>query len=806
LSGDIGLRLQMGINAAVGFSASGRCAVVVSRESEAKSLRVRLFRVKTREMDLSFNATVGIQAKDTLLPDTIDDFIAAVFDTHGAQILSDLKVLEKWTDPNRSLASLLADAGIDGAESLIAALTGTTPERLQQEFDAVQGRAVSFVTKWHRLPHPVSAALLKLVEEKVNLSTVRDVASRLSTITFTELEALLDTHVQRIDFFHTPVGRYLESITENGVLGVLNMPLDRVRDVGSRTAAVLDGGVVEDTLGAFQRFVETRLHLDAALSAANETDFAALDSLLKKKLANFLGEKTLALKDLENVRRAVGLLLERRNEYYDKALQALHRKYSVALTAASQSTTTDRALFDASFDFSRDPSSVIGFLQSALQGRLDDLLTIQPAQVTIAAAQLSHGVSRQTHIDVTLPFMDVRQSHLNDSLASIEAVPHEGGLLMKLKASDTSTTSNERKSSLSLAMGMSRRKGSAIRFHQDSLELSYSLLFAKRNMQTKHVRAQVGPAIETFFAGRIESVDAFTDLLDQQTEAAIPNGPNLLGNGLIALDVALTNDTAAAIGQAWLALPEARTARAYADMSVAIQQSLKASIFDCVFGTPDGYTQTGLSRTQLFVAYCALVPRAESAPRWFWDWPQPGERRAMLHKPQTVLKMRELLAAAQRVLQEDPDTARHFRAEDAVDILARVDERDEFLNSLLAAENDIIQHALDGGSSIAASQNASPSEAIKALARFGSRLTEAFHGDITSLLGAGLQSIGTRVFLDASRAIAGPLGARITAEHAMLSVEFLKPTAAFDAAALLEAGHVAADQLAVADRVVAIAP
>ena len=102
LTGDIGLRLQMGINAAVGFSASGRCAVVVSRESEAaarcgcasSAAHPRPRRLAQRD--------VAVQARDSLLPGQIDDFIAAVFDTHGEQILRDLQILEKWTDPDHA--------------------------------------------------------------------------------------------------------------------------------------------------------------------------------------------------------------------------------------------------------------------------------------------------------------------------------------------------------------------------------------------------------------------------------------------------------------------------------------------------------------------------------------------------------------------------------------------------------------------------------------------------------------------------------------------------------------------------------
>ena len=61
------------------------------------------------------------------------------------------------------------------------------------------------------------------------------------------------------------------------------------------------------------------------------------------------------------------------------------------------------------------------------------------------------------------------------------------------------------------------------------------------------------------------------------------------------------------------------------------------------------------------------------------------------------------------------------------------------------------------------------------MARFGARLTEAFHSDITTLLGPGMQSLGTRVFLDASRALDEAGSPEIVETHAMLSLEFLKP-------------------------------
>ena len=805
LSGDIGLRIQMGLNAAIGFSASGRCAVVINRDSEAKALRLRIFRLKTRELDLSFDASVGIQAIDKLLPDKSDDFIAAIFGTHGQQILSDLQVVEKWTDPKTKLSDLLAQAGVDGAEKLIAHMAGIDPAELQQKFDAIHSKVVSFIQKWQDLPHTVSSAILKLVQDKVDLTDVKNIAQKLSTATPQDLSTLLDTQLNRIDFFHTPVGQLLESAADQGVLSLLEKPIADVQAIGKKVLSVLDGSLLEDTLKKYQGFLDSDLHLDKIFSVVTDTDFAALDALLKRKLADFLGQDNVVLQDLDKIRKTINLLLSKKDEYYEKALEALHRKYNFELSATYQSTTTDQALLDATFDFSHDPASVANFFQQAVQGNLDKLLETQPPQVTLAAAKISHGTRRQTQIDVTLPFMSSSDTTVNDSLASVEAVG--GGLLFKLQASDI-VASNQRKSTLSLAMALSKAspKAAGIRVHQDSLELNYTLLYAKKNMQIKHVRTQVGPAVKTFFNDKIPDINKFLTFIDQHTEETIPNGPNLLGNGLISLQVSLSALAALSAGQAWLGLPTARNADVYTAMSRAIQISLKKCVHDSFFSEPEDYVSAD---APLFLAYCAIVPRAPAAqgPKGqpFWDFASHDERRNMLVNPETVKNMQALFAQAQDILKGSSD-AQFFKPENAFRTLDQLNPDDSRLRELLAAEAEMIGSAFEGGLKIAASLSETPTEAVAALADFGSKLTEAFNEDITTLLGSGLQSLGTRIFLDASRSLNTELASQITEANAMLSVEFLKPDSKFDENALLAAGSVNSDDLAFADRVVEITP
>ena len=102
---------------------------------------------------------------------------------------------------------------------------------------------------------------------------------------------------------------------------------------------------------------------------------------------------------------------------------------------------------------------------------------------------------------------------------------------------------------------------------------------------------------------------------------------------------------------------------------------------------------------------------------------------------------------------------------------------------------------------MAKAQSGSASEALVALEKFGSKLTEAFHGDISTMLGPGMQSLGTLILLDTARGI----GASVQETNAILNLEFLKPTAEFNPDTLLAAGRVPQPLLAFADRLVSIA-
>src|SRR5262249_2508512 len=158
-------------------------------------------------------------------------------------------------------------------------------------------------------------------------------------------------------------------------------------------------------------------------------------------------------------------------------------------------------------------------------------------------------------------------------------------------------------------------------------------------------------------------------------------------------------------------------------MSTAIQASLKRNVHSSVFSSPEAYTGA-VSSAQTILAYCAIVPRAPNVTGGsdfpFWDFADVNEVRGMFSKPQTLTKMQELLTRAQEVLQDDSD-ADFFEPQDAAKILNKIDPSDPVLRGLLFAEAEVVKHSFEGGLKVASSRNATPSDAVKALATFGSK-------------------------------------------------------------------------------------
>jgi hypothetical protein len=808
LTGDVGLRLRLGASARVGFKASGHCAVVLSREAADPVLRLRVIRLASRQLDIAAGAGAFVKPVDTL-PGAmeIDDFVRAVFGVHGEQVIRDLEIVEQWTAKDQSLSKLLESRGLPGAERLIAAMAGVEPGRLQDSYDLVHARVVGLIKQWRDLPHSVSSMLLKLMEEKLPMDKVRELAAPLVTGDPDAVRNLLAARLGDPGFSSSVEGRVLEAVAEGPVLNLLSKA--DLPGIGSAILGILDGGALEAALTSLVGFVVERLDPGQILNATEPGDFGGIEQLLQNKLAVFLGRHSLAFQDLDKIRDALRRVLLMRQEYFEKAMAALQEKYTLEFTQKFQNCAAGTALLDATFDFS-DPANsahVSDLLAKALAGDFDAVFTERVPGVKLGLAELSHGVARHAHTDVTLPFLRFSSDHDNHSLATAKVRDLDGRVIAYTLDSNDAAADNHRSSILALSMAVAAKGcgSSRVRVFQDKADVSYSLIATRRGITRKELSNFVQPFAARYFPNTISKVDAWTGFLGQRTEEEIPDRSGCLGNALINLSVNLDPASAKACGAAWLALAADRNDERFARISFAIQRALKDLIPQVYFKNADRYHDKGPA--EVLMAYAAMPAVVDPAFRPFpyWDAGDPGKVRAVLNRNETAAGLRMQLRRALAFVGDTGD-AQFYRVDDAARMLSDVDPRDPRLRGLLFVESEIVLHSFEAAMAIAkfgeAARQNKPTDAVRALANYGAKLTEALNKSLVNFyVGDSVRALGIELFLAASAAIGGPNDPK---RRAMLSVEFMRPGLPFNEPVLKQQGRLNADQIALAERLVSI--
>ncbi len=806
LEGDIGLRVQLGVDATLNFFASGNYAVVISRESDDKVIRLQLFKMAKKGLGFSFHAGAEVGADFTnFLPDSADDFVAAVFGVHGAQIVKDLQILDKWTDPNQDFSEIIAGLTSEYTQKLVKAVTGIDPKT---EFEKARGVIRGFLKQWNELDHRVATLLWKLVEEKVDLADVRKVANLIANGGANDYKKILQEQLKTVDFFNSPVGRWLESVAVDSLMRPLNSgsEFEQLQLLARRTLGLLDGSTLENVLSKLQDYINKNLHIDQITKIVNETSFKKLDGLLQAKMAAFLGEK-FDFSNLNKIKDSINLVLSKRILFYEKALEALNHQYEFSFAATYQSTTTKTALLDISFDFSK---SVGDLLARAIDGDFDSLLITPKKGVTLNTASLTHGIKRQSHVEVTIPFFKFTSDHFNESLARVSVdrgINAEQGrvLVYELDAHDEVLDQVRGKSirDSSLTIGATLHQGLGdLRVHSKaSFSYEYSLRQAVKGMRSDFLLHQLRPSVNTYFShlfnsslpeGHTSTLDDWIADSDKAMDQIENNGTGNFGNTLITLNVSLPGE----VGAAWLTAPKEERSTAYMRMSRNLQARLKEMIPFCHFEDADNYKNIDPAAALLMYAAMPVTTniRIQNGTvqfnrdeKTFWDFMSPDEREAMIESPQAAANLMRLLEQVHQRLSNLPgfgSTAKFY--EPGQQALTRIasaaisSARNQF-HSLLFVEATMIHEAVQTGRKLAefvASAEEKPSDAIQFLAEFGAKVTQAFHGNLRSIYGGNaLRPLGAMIFLEAARVL-DPLKGEI-APTATLQLSVLKQALAF---------------------------
>lgn len=774
LSGDVGLKIQAAVDAAVRFDASGKYLVLVARESvkpDSRIVRVQVFKMAKKGWAFAFDANVGVTGSTgTLLPAQIDDFVAAVFGVNGAQLVEDLKQFDKWTDPKTPLPDMLSGFIADFVTRELGHIAGGEIEK----YEEARKRIAAFLGQWDNLGHGTSTLLWSAIQKGGGLApALLSFLQQTNGSDDASLVNSIESALGKAGLSASPIGQWLESVTASDVMGVLgnSSSLARVREA-AQNALALSGGNVLDTL---VKFAAEKLNVGAVEQIVDEAQFANLDPWLKKKLTRFLGQQHLLIADLDRIRATARAVRDKAGELYTQAIKALNSKYAAAFHYTYSKTTMSTALMDVSFDFAKDPG-VGPFLKMAIQGDFKDLLLAASPGITLRKAALTYGVTRQSHIQIALPFFRADLDHINEALARMDVTEDRGKLFVyDLHAKDAMIRAQKWASDLTITGNMTVAPGVRTFVSDaeiaDSMTFSYGFRQAAKNLRDVQfedlLQPLVGPYFSKVFGGPAApdaaSLHEWIGDLDNQATAVGGTGTGDLGNVLYSLDVSLPGKVVAA----WLNAPADARAEAYFAMSRNIQQALRRYAQYCYFNDPARYADIDAAPA-VFVYGClpvssniavhddgTLTLNLPDQP--YWNFEDPRSRQAMVFAELTKSSLASRMAGIQRVLQDSPKfrSSAQFYGPDSLDRVRQTALQSPSFAGLLFTEAQTIRHAGEAAMNLAkfrANAKTDPQQAIQALESFGSKITDAFNHGLGSLV-PRLQEFSTMIFLEAARAL-----------------------------------------------------
>jgi len=799
LSGDIGLRLQMGASVAVGMRLQGRFTVLIAREDDRERVRLRLFKSGARSWSFTFDAAVAATPREDLLPEKEDAFVKAVFGLQTFQVLGEVR---KWTEPGRKLSDLVMEEYGDYPRNVIEKATGLDLER---EYAKARKKLQDLFERWDALDERLAAKLMEWIESRAELDDIRSFARSIEDLTPAKVKAAVGKAIARAGFADTAVGQWIEAAVDGPVLSLFEgSGATRLKSAAARTLAVLDGGEFEGLLERLVGAVNERLDIERIEAVVSDADFAKLDGWLKKRLSDFLGE-TLDRPRLEEIRRSVRLLHDKQQEFYARAREALGRTYDLDLRASYQKATSDTALLDAEFDFSGGPTEdteVSRILREAIRGDFRRLLIEDNPRILLHAARLTHGIRRERNVEVSLPHWDRSTVHFNEALAGLSVINDDGRVLLyDLDATDRVVEASARRgvrdSQMMVGIQFERSPASEVRVHsKQGVTHSYAMKRAVEQMKWSRLRPQLGTIVSRYFpdefGGDRGGIDDWARAMEDLVERQEPNGDRIFGNVLVSLELSVTGE----VLRSWFGAPKDPKAETYRDFSHRLQSAVRELTAADHFSRLENYGDLGTAAVML--VYAALPPsraarlvggrlQLDLKDEIYWDWMNRRLRHAMIGHGSTSDRIDAALERIHPVLEEYKVRRRSLykpTVGNRRNILERARRLDDpLLRGLLQREARVVQGAHAAALDLARFRSAAtrePAVALRRLRDFGAGLTRTFNQDFGQTLFSTetARALGSLVLVEAARALAGegPAPAPTDCVRAILDLAVVRST------------------------------
>ncbi|MCX6595709.1 MAG: hypothetical protein NTV70_05025 [Acidobacteria bacterium] len=800
LQGDIGLRVQLGASAALGFEASGKYAVVVGRESEAEVVRLRLYKMAHKGWNFALDAKASFKS---VLPPFFDqphkaeDLVSAIFGLNNSQVFEVLKETRAFVTSKESLEDKLAGVLMHAGGTALQAATGLTESQIQEIYEAGREKVTGLLGKLDQLTktggHDLTSMLLSLSGQ--DLSQLES-GLRLLVDPAQPVETVVKQLLSKAGFERTPLGRAIEAAVGPGLGVVTNTEIaKKLKTIAQDALNVIEGGTLQKVLD----FIRREVSFDRIKKAVDDADFATVDNLLKDRVAKFLGQQTAVLADLNKVQDVARTVFARADKFYEMALKAAKQKQEFSFSARYARSTTSTALVDVSFNTQNADAATLEMLAQAINGDFGNLLIHEHPAITLHMAELSHNISRSVSTELSMPFGDVSSSSKLLSSAKLVIAEDDGRVLAY--SLDTTDKKSERRSLFGARSGRDSTftvaatlpasvKNGVRTWKEGTFNYSFRMERAVRQMRASQFQSEIGPLVEQYlpsaFAPPAHSFPEWVADLDKLLDARDPNsGTHDIGDTLVRL----TLSAPPAYLKAWLKAPRERHSPVYMDLSRALQRRLKEIVLFYYFADVDNYKDIAAAAPPL--VYAAIPPSTnirlsgDTLTRdldtdVYWDCFDAAQVLAMAQLASTRRALQQRLGTVSTMLRGIPDlaqTARFYEPSAVPSVLGDALKKHsassrlpEFLSSLLQMELKLVGNAVDAGVAMAEFRTLgteNPAEALKKLAAFGEELATAFNetiGDNPFLSGAA-RPLSTLLFMEAAqvfdRSISGKVAAQL---------------------------------------------
>lgn len=783
LKGDLGLKIEAAISAKLNFATEGRYAIAITRES-SRVLRVQVFKLSQRGWGFAFAAGVSGKVTKTPLPKNFDDFIKGVFNLHGQQVIKDI---EEWLDTDKKLSDLLGAAAMKYGREMFQDITGFDPIDEAEKF---AGKLQGFIDRWNELPSEASSLLYDWLDKNTPLDDLDDFLKKVvqSANSSQALAKEITSRVNKLDFFESPIGKWLSSIADREVLSILtNIDDEReqVVNYAKTTLEFLNGGKLNDVLTKLQKWINDKVGLDKVEDVL-ATD---IDPWLEKRLSAFL-DGLPVIQELEKIRTAIENIRKQWDTFYKKGYDALMQKYNFDLNYSFQSSTTSDALIDLSIDFSKPDTPT--YLAEAIDGNFTRLLADPLDGVTLNSAVLTHGIKRRSHLEIDSPFYKMGLDQINESLASAKGVDAADGRLwvFNLKSVDVKRR-RKTLSQLSISAQLTSSGGNIRVFDKEAYQSNYKFMLAQKQASVSFVERRMELGVTSYL------------------QSAFPGGDNSFSNYLIDIDKFLDQTNVEGVGNifatfdvsmpgsvvgAFRKLPADLNDPFYQGMSRTVQRFLRKMV-------PLGYLyESRVFKNERLVypllAYSALplLQKQVEAGVFYWDFRDDPTRASVVMSQASTDNLRSVMRNFSpdipqdlRDLYEDGDvpTIAHMMATPRDKNQGNTSEVVNFLN-LCDLEFSIMRGVVKCSRLMNKFVSAKdPAEKIDALANFGSEFTETFNEDLGGdYAGKSLRPLGSMLILEIAKLLDSSL--QSVKPAAMLETKVFKPEFAFDGSALLD--------------------